>query len=272
MSPSTPHRCITVCLLAAFLVQPDPVAAQSEQSLPRAIIQGPTQAVPGEMIILDASQSAGAERYRWTISPELRGRKQLLEIDQGKRCQVASYGGRYVVTLAVSNASGIDLLTWELTIAGQPPCPPPEPAPTPVDPRPLPNPQPEPPAPQPLPTPDPQPEPRPVTPPDNGRFSLAPEVFRIASTAASATRAEDCLRLASECERIAAASWDGMTPMAAEIVRVLNTLPAGWQELKSRTQTAIAGLYSNGLIKSRDDIAALLRELKVAFERAAQVR
>ena len=60
-----------------------------------------------------------------------------------------------------------------------------------------------------------------------------------------------------------------MTPMAAEMVRVLNALPPGWQDLKTRMQIAIAGLYSNGLLKSTQDLAALLRELRPAFEQAA---
>lgn len=233
---------------------------------PRAIIQGPSQAIAGELIVLDASTSEDAERYRWSIAPELKGRRQLIESDGGRRCQVASYGGRYVVTLAVSNSEGIDLLTWELVVAGPSPCPPPipEPAPTPVDPSPVPE-----PTPQPVPEPMPVPTPEPVQPLDPGRFSLAPEVFRIASQATSVSRRDDCRRLATECRRIAAAEWAGMTPMAQELVNVLNSLPAGWGALQSRVRDSIAGLYAQGLIQNKGDIASLLLELAPAFDRAA---
>lgn len=177
---------------------------------PRAIIQGPTHAIPGEMIILDASQSDGADNFRWSISPELRGRKQLLEMDGGKRCQVASYGGRYIITLAVSNAGGIDLLTWEITISGQQPCPPPEPKP----PEPSPGPAPDdatPPGPHPGPTPVPPtpptpPPPKPPEPPPipPGEFGIAPQVAEMVSKLPDPQRVATALALADRIEALAA--------------------------------------------------------------------
>ena len=259
-------------LALALMLLPACASAQSDSRPPRAIIQGPSAAIPGEMVVLDASTSEGAQTFKWQIHPELKGRKQLLEMDGGKRVQVASYGGRYVITLAVGNETGIDLLTWDLRIDGKAPCPPPEPSPgpgpddvTPPGPSPVPTPEPKPVDPTP-------PKPEPVQPPPAGEFLIAPEVFDLASVATSATRVADCQLLASECDRIAGANWSTMNAIAAEIVAVLNKLPPGWEPMKTRVKDAIAGLYSNGRIKNAQDIARLLRELKVAFEKAGKVK
>lgn len=270
VKPDDARPFFTGALLLAVLCVPACAEAQFANGQPRAIIQGPNHAIPGEMIVLDAAQSEGATNFRWQISPELKGRKQLIVSDDGKRCQVASYGGRYVVTLAVANPEGIDLLTWELTVDGKAPCPPPEPKPTPPEPTPGPDND------RPIPQPDPSPVPEPVTPkpvaPPLGKFGIAPDVFRIASESQSATRVADCTKLAGECQRIADAEWANLNAMAAEIVAVLKALPVGWEGLKSRVQTAIAALYSAGLVKNREDLAALLLELKPAFEQAAKVK
>lgn len=150
-----------------------------------------------------------------------------------------------------------------------PPIPDPKPVPpTPIDPTPKPD-DPEPVDPKPVDPPKPV---EPVQPPPAGEFLIAPEVFSLASVATSATRVADCDLLASECDRIAEAKWSTMNAIAAEIVAVLNKLPPGWEPMKSRVKEAIAGLYSNGRIKNAQDIARLLRELKVAFELAAKVK
>lgn len=254
-------------LLGISLLMPACAMAQADHP-PRAIIQGPSAAIPGEMVVLDASTSEGAKTYKWSISPELRGRKQLLEIDGGKRVQVASYGGRYVITLAVGNEVGIDLLTWDLRVDGSEPCPPPEPSPTPepVDPTPI---DPKPVDPKPVDPPKPV---EPIQPPPAGEFLIAPEVFSLASVATSPTRVADCNLLASECDRIATGNWSTMNSIAQETVNVLNELPPGWEPMKTRVKEAIGALYTNGRIKNAQDIVRLLRELKVAFELAAKVK
>ena len=262
--------------LALMLMLPGVACAQFDARPPRAIIQGPTHAIPGEMIVLDASQSDGAAIYHWTISEELRGRKQLIPLDDGKRCQVASYGGRYVVTLIVSNAAGIDVARWELNINGERPCDQPEPPPHPVpddgeSPAPRPG-----PVPVPEPKPEPTPIPEPILPPPQGEFSIAPTIFAIASTAASSSRIADCQRLASECDRIqgvqATLLMNRPTAMMAEILAVVTALPGGWEKLKDAIKPEVLRLNAAGKLKTADDIARLLREIKPAFELAAKVK
>ncbi len=241
---------------------------------PKAIISGPRYAEPGEDIFLDFAQSEGQpDRFHVSIKPDLPGRSQLEVMDGGTRARVKSYPGVWNVRLIVSNDDGWDEYTHTITIPGNPPCPEPPPTPNPIQPLPEP---PKPPGPTPTPEPkpvEPNPDPQPVA-PEPGRFALAPEVFRIASTAKSSTRIPDCSRLASECRRIAEAkdNYASLNAMATDVVTVLKSLPVGWEELKTRTGAAITGLYSNGLLTNRDDLAALLLELAPAFDAAAKVK
>jgi len=252
-----------VPLIAAVLS----LAACANAAPPRAIITGPNTGTPGEFLTLDASTSEGdPKHFRWSINPELRGRKQLLPTLTGERCTVASFPGRYVVTLAVANDDGIDSLTWQIEIPGNAPCPPPEPQPI---------------TPQPVvpvgPTPIPQPvnpvqpvTPQPVGPPPAGEFGIAISVYDAARAASSPTRPQDCLRLAAECRRIATMQSDSVNAVAAEMVKVLLTLPSGWDALKSKVKTTVATLAVSGKIKAAADLQRLLLELADAFERAGR--
>lgn len=252
-----------VLLIAAVLS----LAACANAAPPRAIITGPTTGTPGEFLTLDASTSEGdPKHYRWSINPELRGRKQLLPTMTGEHCTVASFPGRYVVTLAVANDDGIDSLTWQIEIPGNAPCPPPEPQPV---------------APQPVvpvgPSPIPQPvqpvnpvTPQPVGPPPAGEFGIAISVYDAARAASSPTRPQDCQRLAAECRRIATMQADSVNAVAAEMVKVLLTLPSGWDALKSKVKTTVATLAVSGKIKTAADLQRLLLELADAFERASR--
>jgi hypothetical protein len=239
--------------------------AQFAARAPRAIIQGASVAEPGEMVILDASQSEGGDlRFAWRISPELKGRKQLLVSEDGKRCTVASYGGRYLITLAVSNADGIDLLTWDLAVKGPSPCPPPEPKPVEPDPLPV-DPKPIDPTPKPV---DPTP---PVNPrPGPGEFDLAPRLYDLSVASTSPTRVADALKLAAEARRIATGGGS-LNAMAAEIVAALNALPAGWEPLKSHVKETVKRLATGGKLATSADLARLLVECAAALEAAAKV-
>lgn len=249
-----------VLLIAAVLS----LAACAQAAPPRAIITGPTTGTPGEFLTLDASTSEGAPKhFRWSIAPELRGRKQLLPSLTGERCTVASFPGRYLVTLAVANDDGIDSLTWQIEIPGNAPCPPPEPQP--IAPQPV-----VPPGPTPIPIPQPvQPQPTDNT-PGPGEFGIAPDVYRAAKAATSATRVQDCQRLAAECRRIASGPADSLNAVATQMVAVLVTLPQGWDALKAKVKTTVATLAVSGRVKSAADLQRLLLELADAFERAAK--
>lgn len=261
-------------LVAAILSLPSIACAQFTDGIapPKLVVNGPTTGTPGEILTFDFSQTEGSDvRFRVVASPELKGYKQVYhDAPTVPRANIASFPGRYLIRIQAWNAAGID--EWErvIVVPGNPPCPQPEPLPIPDPPAP---PVPVDPVTPPLPPgPGPTPIPKPILPPEPGRFALAPRVFEIASSVTSPTRIADCRKLASECQRIADTEWSTMTFMAAEIVKVLNSLPAGWQDLKTQTQTSIAGLYTAGQLKSREDLKALLLELKVAFERAAEVK
>lgn len=256
-----------VLMIAAVLS----LAACANAAAPRAIVTGPNTGTPGEFLTLDASTSEGdPKHFRWSIAPELRGRKQLLPSLTGERCTVASFPGRYLITLAVANDDGIDSLTWQIEIPGNAPCPPPEPQPV---------------TPQPVIPPGPTPIPQPVNPvqpvtpvnpqpqdntPGPGEFNVAPAVYQAAKAATSPTRVHDCQRLASECRRIAGGPADSLNTVAAEMVKTLVTLPAGWDVLKTKVKTTVAALAIGGKIKSAADLQRLLLELADAFDRAAR--
>lgn len=213
-------------LLLAMLLFPASVFAAS----PRAIITGPTTATPGEFLTLDATGSENEPKhFKWSISPELKGRKQLLPSDGGGKCVVATYPGVYLITLAISNEDGIDTLTYQITIPGEAPCPPPSPVPTPpqplpIPPGPVPTPTPLPPVP-PVPVPVPIP---PVVPP--GEFNVAPQVAVIVSKIPSPNRVAEAKQLADAADALAAEIAAGTVTNATV---VLTRIGAGIKALNS---------------------------------------
>lgn len=165
------------------------VGAQAAE--PTAVITGPETAKTGDLIVLDSSKSTAATTRKWTVWPELTGTQSQIDenmerwaavlrehgatvimpsepedgssisIEGDSKCVIASYPGVYRVMLAVSNADGLSVAKWTVTVA---PCTPPTPAPpnpVPPDPTPVP-PTPVPPTPVP-PTPVP-PTPAPPSP------------------------------------------------------------------------------------------------------------
>lgn len=127
-------------LLTAFLLLlMIPAAALADP--PKAQILGPTGGTPGDILILDATKSAGAEHFAWRVYPELpESRPTLLPLENGAKCIVASVPGTYIVFLAVSNADGLDMVRWVVVVGGPGPAPPgPNPnPPVPVPPTPVP--------------------------------------------------------------------------------------------------------------------------------------
>jgi hypothetical protein len=114
------------------------MSATAFAELPKAVITGPREAPPGELVILDASQSSGLG-YLWLL---VNSDKSFLPVDNGLKC-VFSTGtpGSYVFILAVSgtNANGgpaVTLATHALKITGPTPTPEPTPNPTPPVPTP----------------------------------------------------------------------------------------------------------------------------------------
>jgi hypothetical protein len=242
------------CAILALALAP----AMSYADAPRAVINGPTAAIPGELVTLDASGSNGAPtHYKWSINPEVKGRRQLTA--DGAKCTVASFPGTYVVTLVVGNADGVDLLTWRLDIPGNPPTPCPDPAPQPLPPAPVPIP--------PVPTPTPIPEPIVIVP--EGEFGIAPAIYKIAK---GKPRAE-IKALADKAEamsaKIRSGSVGSMQSVLNEIVAVLKALPPGWDDLKQAARIAIEALYKAGKLNDLPAWGRLLIEIAGALLLAA---
>ena len=108
---------------------------------PRAIITGPTDGVPGDLIELDSSESV-CDKRKWYIEPArfADGKVTHKIARDGESVLLASRPGTYRVELLVSNADGPDRLIYTVTITGtgpQPPTPPPQP-PVPPPPPPIP--------------------------------------------------------------------------------------------------------------------------------------
>jgi len=215
-------------ILLALLVPSIAVAAP-----PRAIITGPTTAIPGELLTLDATSSENEPKhFKWSISPELRGRKQLEP--NGGKCVVATYPGVYVVTLAISNDDGIDTLTYQLTFPGEAPCPPPAPKPVvpdvPIPPVPVPTPTPNPPVPTP-----PGPVPTPVIP--DGEFKVSAKVAALIGKINSPNRSTEAKQLADAADSLAAEVAAGTVTNATV---VLTRIGAGIKDIKNPQWVAAA--------------------------------
>lgn len=112
--------------------------------------------------------------------------------------------------------------------------------------------------------------PQPVGPPAAGEFGIAVSVYEAARAASSPSRAQDCQRLAAECRRLGTMPADSINAIAAEMVRVLVTLPSGWDALKTKVKTTVATLAGTGRVNTAADLQRLLLELADAFERAGR--
>lgn len=104
---------------------------------PKASIVGPSGGIPGDLLVLDSSESDG-EHFAWMVEPaEVNDKPSFLVLENGRKCLVCSVPGRYVVVLAVGDADGISMAKWTVIVAGQPR---PNPKPKPDNPKPKPTP------------------------------------------------------------------------------------------------------------------------------------
>lgn len=115
---------------------------------PKAIVKPPAQVDPGEIVLLDGSESTG-DAFEWFVPP---GGKQPIRSESGRSAYFATgRPGTYQFTLIVGGTVGgkvkLDIATVSVVVSGSPPVPP---GPTP-DPTPTPTPTPDPPSPTPSP-------------------------------------------------------------------------------------------------------------------------
>lgn len=113
------------------------------QAQVKAVVDGPKEANPGDLVVLDATDSVGTV-YAWTLLQN----RVCLPVDGGKRCVFASgTPGVYVFVLSVAGQDSagkvaIDVAKHSVQI-GDNPGPGPTPDPNPPDPGPDPTPEPD---------------------------------------------------------------------------------------------------------------------------------
>lgn len=234
---------------------------------PRAVISGPTRGEPGEFLEFSARSSEGKPHHvRWTISPELKGRKQLSS-PEAVDITAAGYPGTYILTLSVSNEFGVDTTARQYVVDGEQPLPPPAPQPVKPDPVP-PSPTPTPgPAPQPAPVPQPDP---PVPPPAPVKsFGVAEKLVAAIRTIQVADRVATSQRLSAEAKAVAEAIKNKtITSPTAILTRALipvSQLPAVWQPAKDVLKTEITRLAGDKQLVTADDYEGLFREIAAAL-------
>ena len=214
-------------------------------------IVGPTGGVPGDIILLDASQ-AKAKSYAWEVIPpalDAQGKPLVSIVPMGERAIVSSRPGTRTVILAtVDDAGAVHLFQWTVTIGGTP---------TPVPPIP----------------PDPQP-PKPPEPPKPPPVVLA-GIAKIAfDEATKVNRPAECKKLAAAQGAIASAIRAGGLKDGAEILdawRQANRAAveaSAWQAWGLAMKREWEALQAAGKLNESEDFARVLDEVKRGLEAA----
>lgn len=226
---------------------------------PKPQIVGPSQAIAGDMVVLDATKSAGVKHFRWRLlSPVIPGRKLMEVAEDNKSCRLATYPGTYVVQLLVGNDEGVDATTHQVIVTGD--CVP-QPDPTPV---------PVPPGPGPSPTPVPDPEP--TFPP--GQFSISADAYKWAMAVTATKRADEAHALATSCDSLAAQVAAGTVKGDQTILNAIGAAfdagvgadAAAWKPFRSHLADRAKTIYFDGNRKGPMDWAALLREVSLGLK------
>jgi hypothetical protein len=137
---TTTHR-RAFAAVAAFIIAAAAATAAAQAQV-AAVITGPKEAEPGDLIILDATRSTGTA-YHWEL---INSSKTFLPVENGtKAVFAAGQPGKYLFVLIVAGADNnqrleIKIARHEVQI-GRPPAPDPQP-PRPPDPTPGPAPGP----------------------------------------------------------------------------------------------------------------------------------
>lgn len=218
---------------------------------PTAKIVGPTGGQPGDILVLDASHSEGAEHFAWEVTPKLpqEGRPTILPLgDAGTKCIVTSVPGTYTVFLAASNDEGVRIIEWPMRVG---------------------NPQPDP-EPDPGPNPDPQPGPDPDPTPNPDRFGLAADALSWSAAVTGGTRVAEAQSLGAAFESVAAEIAAGVATTQEQILQSLArqcsaAIPAArqsaWIAFDASLQARINELYLAGQLSRPDDWAVAFREV-----------
>lgn len=256
-------------ILAAGIVVAGASGSAAWAAPPKAIIEGSDPSISGEIIVLDASASEGEPTsYSWEITPEIRGRRNLLPFDGGRKVITHTFPGTYLVELIVSNADGHSRAVRQMTIPGSPP-PDVKPQPTPPQPVPPGPPAPTPPAPPPAPTPQPAPEP--------ALTGIALQVYTAAQAVSSPNRAAEATCLANGCQALssalAAGKYSGVALVVAqgvvtEMGQVMErcATPA-WSDAREHFATMIDRKWKAGELNSVEDWRSLVNQIEQGLRR-----
>lgn len=216
---------------------------------PRPQIVGPTGGLPGDILLLDATQSIDCDHFDWSVTPRLpEGRPTILPIEGGHKAIVTSVPGTYTIFLAGGNDEGVKLIEWSVTVGSGP-----GPAPGPTPP----------------PGPEPGPEPTPPT-PEPERFGLRTLAPQWAAAVTGGTRATEAAALSAAFEAAAAQVVATSPPSPDKVIAILAAhcspaVPAArrpaWSGFDEAFGAAINELYKSGQLKTNDDWAAAFREV-----------
>jgi hypothetical protein len=234
------------------------------QDRPRAIITGPEKVASGTLLTLRGTDSQGGDlKYLWRITPEISGHLQLSTLEGGAAVQVATFPGRYTITLVVSNPSGADIAYRDLEIVGECVKPEPKPIPVPVDPV----------GPRPDDKPSPTPSPKEPTLPA-GEFGIAGEVYKAAMLVQSPTRADDARKLAESCEalaaKIAAGAITSPQDIANEMAGSIKSRGSAWSAFSLLVGNKLKELYLSGKLSTAAQWRKLVLEAKIGFDEVAK--
>lgn len=237
------------------------VASGSVQAAPPTVsVVGPSTAAAGEMVTLKAVASPDTVAITWTMLGKVSS--TMFETVPGSPASVriATYPGSWTYIAVASNGTEISAEPHTITIIKDGPLPGPNPNPGP-SPGPLPNPGPTPTPPGPTPTP-PGPTPDPAS-------DWTRQVAEMVRKVNSATRAEQALRLAISCERIAERIKEGkvvgpraiLAEMEAGNIGALGTsAKREWLQFGESYSVALQKLYVDGQLNSDLAWEGILRQ------------
>jgi hypothetical protein len=240
---------------------------------PTATIDGPTEVHSGALVTLDASGSAGAETWGWlvdtsrvnvpgTATPDVSRQVEQLQSlgftvegpetndvplyeieDGGKRIRLSSYPGVYRLTLGASNADGVAMLEWTVTVKGGV-------------------------APKPDPKPDPKPEPivEPVIP--AGKFGLGIKSWRAAQLVVTQNRPAEAKTLAAALLlSIVASDGQAMIDQFASTMKTQFSAAqkTAWEPWRAAYLTELQALQGANKLNAKEDFVAAFSEMALGL-------
>jgi len=245
----------TALLLVAMLLSGSAVYAAP----PEILINGPTTAIAGELVTLDASATAGATAIAWLPWDES-GRKMFDSCPGATaKIRIATYPGTWTYIVAATNGSEMAIKKHTITIKGDGPQPP-GPAPTPVPPAPPVPPSPEPPGP---------------VPPPLSEWSK--QIVEFAKLVNTAGRKEQAEALARSCEglasQIAAGALKGPRAILAAMTQAnaaaLGANLAQWKAFGDAFAAKLQAEYMAGRLNTDSLWADMLRQTAAGLRAVA---